>query len=254
MRRVGMSGWIVWWSTPRVAPVSSSTPWATLIGKHTIFFYLLRSFHWPVLIFFLSGLPSMITWRRTFLPNSFVFVRLGGWSYRRSRISSLLLTTKHARRLRRVILLGTLSSWMSSSNSFTMYDFAFSLLHFPSCIPFEISIPFVFSHNVIFCRETFRHRLTLQWGITVKPLRLPKGLLLRFGMSWQRPKREWLKAFVHAHLKNISRSHTLIMGRISFTRYPFFTSMFFLIWIIHSFLCLPELISFLWTCADWPAL
>ena len=26
MRRVGMSGWIVWWSTPRVAPVSSSTP------------------------------------------------------------------------------------------------------------------------------------------------------------------------------------------------------------------------------------
>ena len=183
-----MSRWIVLWSTPGVAPVSSSTQWATLIGKH-IFFYFLRSFHWPILMFFLSGPPNMITSRRTFLPSSFEFVRLGGWSYWRSRISSFLLTTKHARRLRRVALLGTLSPRMSSSNSFIMYDFAFHLLHFPSCISFCISMPIICAHKVIFCRETFRLKLILQWGITVKPLRLPRGLLLRFGMSWPKSKR-----------------------------------------------------------------
>ena len=161
-----------------------------------------------------------------------------------------MLTTKHARRLRRVALLGTLSPRMSSSNFFTKYDFVFCLLHFSSCIPFFIFMPIVFAHKIIFYRETLRLKLTLQWDITVKPLRLPRGLLLRFGMSWSRPKRGRSKAFGHTHLKNISRLHILTMGRISFTRYLFFTSLFSLIRIIHSFVYLTELILFFWTCTD----
>jgi hypothetical protein len=57
--RVGMSLWIVSWSTHGDALAYSSMQLATLIGKH-FFVDFLRSFHWPVLIFFLSGLPSMI--------------------------------------------------------------------------------------------------------------------------------------------------------------------------------------------------
>ena len=49
--KVGMSRWIVLWLTQGVAPVSLSTQWATLIGKH-IFFDFLLSFDWPVLMFF----------------------------------------------------------------------------------------------------------------------------------------------------------------------------------------------------------
>ena len=37
-------------------------------------------------------------------------------------------------------------------------------------------MPIILVHKVISCRETFRLKRTLQWGITVKPHSLPRGL------------------------------------------------------------------------------
>lgn len=193
----------------------------------------------------------MTTWRQAFLPSSFEFVRLGGWTCRHSRISFPRLITKLARNRRRFALLGTTSPRMSSWNSSTRYSNAFPLPRLPT---FSISIPIVFAYNVFPCRETFRLKQTSLSGNIVKPHPLQRGMPLIFGMSWPRPKRGRSRAFVHAPLRNTSPLLTLTMGMTSFTRYHFFRvlSAFRIFSIANSSRVL--LISLFWLFQDWPTL
>ena len=74
-------------------------------------------------------------------------------------------------------------------------------------------MPIIFAHKVIYCRESFRLKRTMQWSITVKPHPLPRGL--------PKSMRGWSRAFTHTLYKNTSLLHTLTMGRIFCTRYSF---------------------------------
>ena len=77
----------------------------------------------------------------------------------------------------------------------------------------------MWTHNVLSRRETFRLKQTLQWGITVRPHPLQRGRPLKFGMLWQRPRKDISRVFGPVLLRSTYPLHTLTMEMISIMRY-----------------------------------